>query len=449
MPNYYYYYYATENAPHRGEEEQEEDICQEKYHLRQTFTMAPLKLGMNWDCPASDLPDHERFMRSVDWASTAIGPPHQWPQALNQMIDLILSDPTPTAIMWGDSLTMIYNKGFTEFAGQKHPKLMGSTPVVEYAEVWDTMFADIIRRGKETGEATRHKDVCLFLMRHGYLEEVYVTYTFVPILGEDKSVVGFYHTAVETTENALAHRRTQTLLAIGDHATSARNINEYWEGVLKAFDSNPQDVPYVAAYHFGDKEDSENDNESVSSQGSGSASQSSGGLRVPRSCTFVGAMGKSLTQLPTTFDVRDEEDDFIIRVRQSFRSGQPVQLDRAKGTLPDWLFEANSERAFGDPCISALVMPIQPTTRGDSEGKNSLGFLIVGLNPRRPYDSNYERFTLLWSRQLATSAASIMLLEREVSRHEQLQVQLSISARHVQEAESRFSRFSDVADVAM
>lgn len=357
-----------------------------------------------------------------------------------------MADPTPTAIMWGDSLTMIYNEGFTEFAGAKHPKLMGGTPIVEYAEVWDAIFASIIKHGRETGKATRHEDVCLFLLRHGYLEEVFVTYTFVPILGEDKSVIGFYHTAVETTDKALSQRRTQTLLAIGDQATSARNVDEYWEGVLRAFDSNPQDVPYVAAYHF---RENSSDADSVSSHGSGSTSQSSAGSRMPRSCSFVGAVGKSVTQLPTSFNVMDEEDDFIVRVRRCFKSGQPVQLNHADGTLPEWLYEANSERAFGDPCTSALVMPIRPTTKEDAEGKSSLGFLIVGLNPRRRYDADYERFTRLWSRQLATSAASVMLLEQEISRQEQLKAQLSISARKEQESEARFSRFAEMADVAM
>lgn len=83
---------------------------------------------------------------------------------------------------------MIYNEGFCEFAGEKHPRLMGRSPVTEYAEVWD-MFIDIIDRGKTTGQATRHKDQKLFLNRHGYLEECYVTYTFVPLLGPDKTVV--------------------------------------------------------------------------------------------------------------------------------------------------------------------------------------------------------------------------------------------------------------------
>ena len=118
---------------------------------------------------------HAQFIRSVDWSATAIGAPETWPQQLHQMIDLILLDPTPSAIMWGDSLTMVYNDGFVEFAGEKHPKLMGGTPMVSYAEVWEAQFAPIIKLGREEGKATRHKGVPLFLKRHGYLEYVIPT----------------------------------------------------------------------------------------------------------------------------------------------------------------------------------------------------------------------------------------------------------------------------------
>lgn len=405
----------------------------------------PLTLGMNWHAPDSEVSDHVRFIRSVNWATTAIGKPSTWPQALHQMVDLILADPTPSAIMWGDSLTMVYNEGFVDFAGSKHPRLMGGTPVVEYAEVWDAMFAPIIKAGRETGAATRHKDVRLFLQRHGFLEEVFVTYTFVPILGADKSVVGFYHTAVETTSQALAERRQGTLLALGDHAGSARNISSYWAGVIKGFESNPIDTPYVVAYYLSDSSDSE----SVSSEGSGSASQTSSTMRMPRSCTFVSASGKSPTEVPMSFDVLDEEDAFIRRVRTCIRSGALIRLTKEEGTLPEWLDESEAMLDDRAPCTSVLVVPIRPTTRNDTEGKNCIGFLVVGLSPNGFWNAEYEQWTRLWSRQLATAAASVLLLEQEMSRQAQLAEQLSISARAAQETEYRFSRFAEMSDVAM
>jgi hypothetical protein len=45
-----------------------------------------------------------------------------------------------------------------------------------------------------------------------------------------------------------------------------------------------------------------------------------------------------------------------------------------------------------------------------------MGFLCIGVNPRRPYDEDYESFIQLLDRQLATSLASVSLLETEVLR---------------------------------
>lgn len=398
---------------------------------------------MDWDSPLPAVSEYARFIRGIDWAGTELGPPHTWPALLHQMIDLVLADPAPASVMWGDRLTMIYNSHFVEFAGSKHPNLMGGTPIVEYAEVWDTMFADIIKRGREKGEATRHKDVRLFLHRHGYLEEVFATYTFVPILGADKSVVGFYHTAIETTDQVLAARRAKTLLSLGDHATSARSLSKYWETALMGFESNHQDIPYAIAYSFKDS----SDRDSISSTASSNnVSSTSSGLRFPRSCTLAGALRRPVIGLPMTFDTTDDQDSFVSQVQECTRHGQPLLLEARTGTLPAWLHDREDEE--GAP-TSAVVVPIRPTKRNDKEGANAIGFLIIGLSPHRTYDQEYEQFVHLCSRQLATSAASVMLLVQEVHRQKQLAEQLSITTKNQRQSETRFRRFAELADVAM
>lgn len=60
-----------------------------------------------------------------------------------------------------------------------------------------------------------------------------------------------------------------------------------------------------------------------------------------------------------------------------------------------------------------VVSPIHPTT-----GDSTLGFLIMGTNPRRPYDEDYDLFVQLLGRQLATSMASVVLFEEEIRKGE-------------------------------
>jgi len=425
------------------------------------LTVPTTTFGMDWTGPLHNLTPHARFIRSVNWAATALGAPETWPPQLHQMLDLIMADPTPSAVMWGDSLTMIYNEGFVEFAGSKHPTLMGGTPMVSYAEVWEPQFAPIIKLGKETGQATRHKNVPLSLMRRGYMEECFVDYTFVPIPGPDKNVIGFYHTAVDTTIQNLSRRRTQTLIDIGDNAGAARNMKDYWEAVLRGFESNIWDIPYAIAYEFqnySDKDSISSDHHDLDSQSLGSGSNKSGsiscsnssaGIRIPRSCSLAGVIGKHIGEVPLSLDVRDEGDPFHQVVKKATKSGQLTEVNLNGEELPGWLVSKRPGRAFEEPCKSAVIMPIRPTTRNDAEGKNAIGFVIVGLNPRREFDQDYERYARLWCRQLATSAASVVLLEQEMARQKQLTAQLSLSTKKAQESETRFSRFAELSNVGM
>ena len=53
-------------------------------------------------------------------------------------------------------------------------------------------------------------------------------------------------------------------------------------------------------------------------------------------------------------------------------------------------------------CRSVVIFPVHPTTGGDGV----VGFIVMGVNPQRPYDEDYQLFIQLLSRQLATSMAA-------------------------------------------
>jgi len=72
------------------------------------------------------LPKHIQFARSIDWASTALGPIENWTFDLRAMCNLIMGSPHPAAMYWGDEYIAIYNEAYIMLAGQKHPHLMVS-----------------------------------------------------------------------------------------------------------------------------------------------------------------------------------------------------------------------------------------------------------------------------------------------------------------------------------
>lgn len=105
-------------------------------------------------------------------------------------------------------------------------------------------------------------------------------------------------------------------------------------------------------------------------------------------------------------------------------------------------------------CNSIVLLPIRST------GDNILGFLLLGINPRKAYDSDYKILMELLSRQLTTSMASAVLFEEELRRGRMIAAQanqdknllsreLEIQRHEAHELEHRFRRMADLAPVGM
>lgn len=129
---------------------------------------SPREIGFfDWTrLPMSEsLPPHIHFARSVDWASTALGPIENWSADLRQMCNLIMASPHPAAMYWGPDLVAIYNEAYVLLAGQKHPKLMGQSYSEAWAEIWDDV-KDVFAGAQLTGQAT---------MKVGWHREAYLS----------------------------------------------------------------------------------------------------------------------------------------------------------------------------------------------------------------------------------------------------------------------------------
>jgi hypothetical protein len=79
------------------------------------------------------LPRHIQFARSIDWASTPLGPIEDWSFDLRAMCNLIMGSPHPAAMYWGPEYIAIYNEAYILLAGQKHPQLMVRFCAILYA----------------------------------------------------------------------------------------------------------------------------------------------------------------------------------------------------------------------------------------------------------------------------------------------------------------------------
>lgn len=343
---------------------------------------------------------------------------------------------------------MIYNEGFVEFAGAKHPKLMGSTPIIEYAEVWD-MFIDIIDRGRNHGQATKHEDVQLFLRRHGYLEEIFVTYTFIPLRGPDQTVVGFYHTASETTKANRAERRTRSLLTLGNALALSKTVDAYWKNLIHGFKDKTVRDDFLWALTYSVAKTEEDDG--ADTQPNDPLNHPTDATRRPRICSLIGATQDRTDIAFPKIDVDNVENLLAQSIIESMKTGDIVLLKRSDGDHVSWLFAGNPEadKEAPDGCDTALLIPIRPITKTETEDQDSFGFLILGLNKGVPYDEDCQKFVGLLNRQVGISAANAIFFEQEARRQRQLVRQLDSTQIRAQASEDRLSRFYKISNIGM
>ncbi|KAK7743316.1 hypothetical protein SLS62_010688 [Diatrype stigma] len=394
-----------------------------------------------------DLPEHIRFARTIDWASTPLGPIELWSSDLRAMANMVMGSPHPAALYWGRELTTMYNEAYIVMAGQKHPSLMGRSYKDAWSEIWTDM-EPIFEGAWDSGQATMKNDDRIIINRNGYAEETYFSWSIVPLVGEDGSVVGLYNPSFENTRRKVAERRMLTLREVGEKTAMARDVKSFWKQVSKGLEYNEEDVPFNLIYSV--TEESESDNSSMHS----------GSLANPPQITLEVSLGvpQGHRCLVSSLDLRTSNEGFAPYMRESMsQSGAPVRLSTADGSMPKDLMDGFEWRGSnGPPCQSIVIFPIHPTTGGE----NVVGFMVMGVNPRRPFDDDYKLFINLLSRQLATSLASVVLFEEEIRRgqkaarlaaldRQSLTEQLQERTLEVRESELKFTRMAEFAPVGM
>ncbi|WP_052954628.1 PAS domain S-box protein [Microvirga vignae] len=140
-------------------------------------------------------------LRTHDWAATPLGPSETWPQSLRTALSIMLSSAFPTYLAWGAELTSFYNDAYIPIMGDKPNSLGRPFPEV-WSEVWDTI-GPITERAMR-GEASYFDDLPLTLMRRGYPEQTWFSFSYSPIRDETGGVGGVLCTVHETTKRVQA-----------------------------------------------------------------------------------------------------------------------------------------------------------------------------------------------------------------------------------------------------
>ncbi len=148
------------------------------------------------------------IIASFDWAATPLGPIESWPASLKSTIALILRSPVPIVTLWGVDGIMIYNDGYSGFAGSRHPNLFGSKVREGWPEVAE--FNDNVMKAGLAGETLAYRDFPLTLYRHGgEPEQVWLNLDYSPLLGEDGRPAGVMAVVIEITDKVRIERELE------------------------------------------------------------------------------------------------------------------------------------------------------------------------------------------------------------------------------------------------
>ena len=149
-----------------------------------------------------------RLIREFDWAGTALGPIGSWPQSLRAVVAMIVNSQVPIVLLWGERGHMLYNDAYSQFAGSRHPELLGREVRTGWPEVAD--FNDHIMKVGLKGGTLAYRDQELTLYRSGNPEQVWMNLDYSPVIDETGDPAGVIAIVVETTERVLADRQNQT-----------------------------------------------------------------------------------------------------------------------------------------------------------------------------------------------------------------------------------------------
>ena len=141
-----------------------------------------------------------------DWLTTPIGRIEQWRAEMKAVLAFVLHSPTPMVTLWGDTGVMIYNDAYREFAGNRHPALLGTNVLEGWHEVAD-FNANVLQKVYRQGGTLAYQDQELTLVRDGAPRLLWANLEYSPAFDETGAILGVIAIVIETTERVLAERR--------------------------------------------------------------------------------------------------------------------------------------------------------------------------------------------------------------------------------------------------
>lgn len=179
----------------------------------------------------------QRLVARHDWSPT-LGPRESWSPVLSMTAEMVLGHGFPMILLWGPRLIQIYNDGYAEVLGPKHPAGLGQPTEQCWPEVWH-INGPIYERVR-AGETVTYEDKLYPLARDGTLRDAWFTLTYSPVREPgDAEVAGVLVTVFETTKVHVAEQERAAMeLDLREAEARSRTLVE---GISQAvWEADPQ-----------------------------------------------------------------------------------------------------------------------------------------------------------------------------------------------------------------
>jgi serine phosphatase RsbU (regulator of sigma subunit) len=320
--------------------------------------------------------DMQRRVLAHDWSATALGPVEGWSRTVLDAVATVLNCRFPMLVMVGADLEMVYNDGYADILGGRHPAALGRRVPEVWPEVWpdiEGMIADVL-----AGGATFVEDLPLVMTRDGFDEETYFTFSYSPVVGPGGQVLGVLNTTVDTTPRVLAARRMAVLQQLGSLPRSDYgSASEACGAALRVLAEARSDCPFGLVYLLDP------------------------GAGRPRLAATYG--------LDASAGVGEPPLLFPEGVWAEVAAGAVFTASGPAGSVPGFALPAG-DRGEG----TAVVLPLTVAGR-----TGPVGALVLGTSPRLRMDEEYRVFLALAAGQVAAAVTDAQAVESERRRGEE------------------------------
>jgi two-component sensor histidine kinase/PAS domain-containing protein len=149
------------------------------------------------------------LFRSFDWGKTSLGPYEQWPSELRTLTSVMLGSLQPMLIVWGPDQTTLYNDGYAQMCGNRHPAAFGHPFKELWFDIWDQV--NPIISAAYAGQGTSMDDIQFTMHRKGYPEETHFSFSYTPVRDPWGTVLGMFCACSEITAEVFMRREQQTM----------------------------------------------------------------------------------------------------------------------------------------------------------------------------------------------------------------------------------------------